>query len=1295
MKKQYSIMMLVLLTCFSVGYAQESACGPFPVPYQETFDAWDDENPLDCWTIVDANQDGLTWVSEYIPPMDNTTAYMGGGKAGDDWLVSPCLSIPESGAGLSLRYMTSKTSSGVSLRICIAEENDLAALEQNILYEGHGLITEWLVFDVLNADLSDYAGKEVYIAIQACSESATYNDLYVDDFRLETCAVPTQVEIWAGTDSAKVAFVSAADRQEAEYKEAASSFWLPVEKVGNPVVIAGLSPAADYDFRLRNRCSETDSSQWVEYSFRTQMQPVLYPLDEDFNEVALGSLPGDWASRNPEAPWQVTEHSLAPDLAHFAYFNSISSPVGTTGVLETPLMDIRGVEQLSLSFLYLNSGYSADNPNNFCVYISTDEGQIYDTLFANLTTTALTIGSETVDLAPYIQGAESLRVYFSATSNQNGKFDIFLDDVYIGSNLACVRPVSMELEQKTSSEVQVSWQPDSANADAACQIVYWTEPDGVKACTGEVSSPHLLEGMAVAPYRIGVRAICGQGDTSDLRHEVYVPEPCLPVQDLQVSDTAAFQAVIEWKHDEASRYNVYYQAEGSETRHEQSLEESRWEIDGLDAGTLYTAGVQAVLASGDTSRWATVSFFTPCAGYMVLPLAEGAEKTGQSLSDVAWLPSCWDYEEVEGTYSQQFWQRTSNANFVHDGKYAIQFLSSRISSNGIGRLVSEPFQTPNAVRITFWFYHTMYASAATLRIGLLSDTGTMYIDTLVHAAGENRWAEYSYEVEDVDACRLVLEGCVGSPSSVQNMTLDNLRIEEIFSLNLAAESLRPIPPLADMPAQEVSFSVRNAGRENFAADVVFCYSLDAGDTVREEYSFEGSPLEPDSLFTYSFTEKLLVDTYGIHQVQAWVESEADMLAADNALTMEIENYEPFVLPYTWILSEGMEHLDYMQAVDADGNGTTWQAGVGWFNCGGQEDGDDILFFPGMSMPEGRYRFGIVLGKELVESEAVKVYLSGYPSLEALDSATVLTEAYLVEAYIDTLWLEADVPQQEVRYMGFRTSSHAGLNAYGALVEPLSEVFRMEAQACANEPYPWGDEFLTESGVYSDTAQTRSGMDSITVLNLTVHPTYLFELDTTLCEGLSIEFGGETYSEEGLHERLLQTRYGCDSIYRLNLHYTPLPSAPVITRQDEGSEIWLVSDQPANNQWYKDEEAIDGATEERYAVVANGSYYATVSNRCGMSDPSNVIEIKGLGNGLFEDGAVSVYPNPAIGHVWIRSGKALIDKVVLKDLSGRTLLEKKASVNPLNLDLSGFSAGIYLLEVTLGAETGIFKLQLLH
>ena len=87
MKKQYSIMMLVLLTCFSVGYAQESACGPFPVPYQETFDAWDDENPLDCWTIVDANRDGLTWVSEYIPPMDNTTAYMGGGKAGDDWLV--------------------------------------------------------------------------------------------------------------------------------------------------------------------------------------------------------------------------------------------------------------------------------------------------------------------------------------------------------------------------------------------------------------------------------------------------------------------------------------------------------------------------------------------------------------------------------------------------------------------------------------------------------------------------------------------------------------------------------------------------------------------------------------------------------------------------------------------------------------------------------------------------------------------------------------------------------------------------------------------------------------------------------------------------------------------------------------------------------------------------------------------------------------------------------------------------------------------------------------------------------
>ena len=417
-----------------------------------------------------------------------------------------------------------------------------------------------------------------------------------------------------------------------------------------------------------------------------------------------------------------------------------------------------------------------------------------------------------------------------------------------------------------------------------------------------------------------------------------------------------------------------------------------------------------------------------------------------------------------------------------------------------------------------------------------------------------------------------------------------------------------------------------------------------------------------------------------------------MLAADNALTMEIENYEPFALPRTWILSEEMEHSDYMQAVDADGNGLTWQADAGWFNCGGQESGDDILFFPGMSMPEGRYRFGIVLGKELLDSEVVTIYLAGYPSAGALDSAVVLTEAYLVDAYIDTLWLEADVPQQEIRYMGIRTSSRAGLNAYGALVEPLSEVFRMEAQACANEPYPWGEEFLTESGVYSDTTQTRSGMDSITVLNLTVHPAYLFELDTTLCEGLSIEFGGETYSEEGLHERLLQTRYGCDSIYRLNLHYTPLPPAPVIARQDEGSEIWLVSDQSTGNQWYKDNEAIENATEERYAVTANGSYHATASNHCGESGPSNVIVIKEIGNEPFADGAVTVYPNPAMNQIWVRSER-ILERFVLRDLSGRTFLEKSVSGNQIELDLSDFSSGIYLLEVVAGKESGIFKIHI--
>ncbi|MBQ6306847.1 MAG: carboxypeptidase regulatory-like domain-containing protein [Bacteroidales bacterium] len=79
------------------------------------------------------------------------------------------------------------------------------------------------------------------------------------------------------------------------------------------------------------------------------------------------------------------------------------------------------------------------------------------------------------------------------------------------------------------------------------------------------------------------------------------------------------------------------------------------------------------------------------------------------------------------------------------------------------------------------------------------------------------------------------------------------------------------------------------------------------------------------------------------------------------------------------------------------------------------------------------------------------------------------------------------------------------------------------------------------GNYSMVFHPAFNYDSIVNLALTVHSTYYFEEDTTLCEMTPFYWHGYTYTESGIYYDSLQTVHGCDSIYALSLEFfnTPL------------------------------------------------------------------------------------------------------------------------------------------------------------
>jgi gliding motility-associated-like protein len=107
------------------------------------------------------------------------------------------------------------------------------------------------------------------------------------------------------------------------------------------------------------------------------------------------------------------------------------------------------------------------------------------------------------------------------------------------------------------------------------------------------------------------------------------------------------------------------------------------------------------------------------------------------------------------------------------------------------------------------------------------------------------------------------------------------------------------------------------------------------------------------------------------------------------------------------------------------------------------------------------------------------------------------------------------------------------------------VSQLNESICAGGSFTFGSQNLTQSGQYSQTLQTIAGCDSIVNLTLVVNPVITATQNTTICQGQSVNFFGQTLSTSGLYSQTLQTVTGCDSIVNLNLLVNPLPSTPTI------------------------------------------------------------------------------------------------------------------------------------------------------
>ena len=174
------------------------------------------------------------------------------------------------------------------------------------------------------------------------------------------------------------------------------------------------------------------------------------------------------------------------------------------------------------------------------------------------------------------------------------------------------------------------------------------------------------------------------------------------------------------------------------------------------------------------------------------------------------------------------------------------------------------------------------------------------------------------------------------------------------------------------------------------------------------------------------------------------------------------------------------------------------------------------------------------------------------------------------------------------------------------------VTQLNESICSGSSFTFGNQNLTQSGQYSQTLQTVAGCDSIVNLNLVVNPVLTSIQNTTICQGESVLFSGQSLSNSGLYSDTLQTINGCDSIINLNLLVNPVPSIPIISNNGPvecpGDLVTLSASSSANAQFVwsgpQNFNSTNASVTFTVSLQAMGNYSVSAELNGCSSSPAN-------------------------------------------------------------------------------------------
>jgi uncharacterized repeat protein (TIGR01451 family) len=109
--------------------------------------------------------------------------------------------------------------------------------------------------------------------------------------------------------------------------------------------------------------------------------------------------------------------------------------------------------------------------------------------------------------------------------------------------------------------------------------------------------------------------------------------------------------------------------------------------------------------------------------------------------------------------------------------------------------------------------------------------------------------------------------------------------------------------------------------------------------------------------------------------------------------------------------------------------------------------------------------------------------------------------------------------------------------------------------CSGSQVYWNGNYIDAAGNYSDTLVSQMGCDSITKLNLNVHPLFDMNDEVSLCNGTGINWQGQYLQTAGLYEIHYVSQFGCDSSYYMEVTFLDIPETISNQTICSGSQVY--------------------------------------------------------------------------------------------------------------------------------------------